>query len=271
MAIGLTLKGTLFDKAALENKELLPQKRKKVWKPTVTSLKEEMDRRKQQLGLDLFATKLRSQALRLDWLVSNPIVNKEDIAFVTKKMEHWIELNEQNNLRATEKGKEAKWKGIVPFLRFIHCLTDCDDIRNAFLKSLTCKTRVELDGKHNDELMRKDPWVMVSDKWNDPDFFIYSQKYPHLHREFVEEIDCSHINVVEMGQLTPEKAKRKYMEMKVQVVLVRQNWLASGNGDGSRRVRADDDDSVFSTDTASVELMDANDKANFLQGRSPSI
>ena len=65
----------------------------------------------------------------------------------------------------------------------------------------------------------------------------------------MEEIDCSHINVVEMGQLTPKKAKRnKYMEMKVQVVLVLQNWLASGNGDGSRRVRADDDDSVFSAD-----------------------
>jgi hypothetical protein len=214
-----------------------------------------MDRRKEQLGRDWFSTKLRSQALRLDWLVSNPIVNKEDIAFVTKKMEHWIELNSE-----AEKGKEAKWRGIIPFLRFIHCLTDCDDIRNA-----------ELDGKHNEELMRKDPWVMVADKWNDPDFFLFSQKYPCLHREFVEEIVCSHINVVEMGQLTPEKAKRKYMDMKVQVVLMCQNWLASGNGDGSRRVLAGDDDSVFSADTASVELMDANDKANFLQGRIPSI
>ena len=42
-----------------------------------------------------------------------------------------------------KKGKEEKWKGIVPFLRFIHCLTDCDDIRKAFLKSLTFKTRVQ--------------------------------------------------------------------------------------------------------------------------------
>ena len=112
---------------------------------------------------------------------------------------------------------------------------------------------------------------MVADKWNDPDFYIYSQKYSRLHREFVKEIDCSHINVVEMGALTPQKAKRKYMDMQVQVVLVRQNWLASGNGDGSRRVHAGDDDSDFSADTTSVELMDANDKANFLQGRSPSI
>ena len=96
MAIGLTLKGVLFDKAALEDKELLPQKRKRVWKPTVVSLTEEMDRRKEQLGQDLLLkSQLRSQSLRLDWLVSNPIINREDIAFVTKKMEHWIELNEK--------------------------------------------------------------------------------------------------------------------------------------------------------------------------------
>jgi hypothetical protein len=83
----------------------------------------------------------------------------------------------------------------------------------------------------------------------------------------VEEIDCYYLNVVDMGELIPEKAKRKFMEMKVHVVLLHQNWLASRNGD-SIKVHSDDDDSC---DTASLELMDAKQKENFLQGSSASI
>ena len=43
----------------------------------------------------------------------------------------------------------------------------------AFKTSLTCITRIELDGKRNSEIARKDPWEMIAQKWNDPDFFVH--------------------------------------------------------------------------------------------------
>jgi hypothetical protein len=72
MPIGLTLKGVVFDQAAIEGKELLPQNRKKCWKPT---LQEEMERRKEELGIGGSLRRIKSSALRYQWLVDNPIVD----------------------------------------------------------------------------------------------------------------------------------------------------------------------------------------------------
>ena len=91
---------------------------------------------------------------------------------MTGKMDEMVELN-----RAAQEEKDMQnkvhWKGLEPVIRFIHCLCDFDKIRQAFKTSLTCMTRIELDGKRNSEIARKDPWEMIAQKWNDPDFFVH--------------------------------------------------------------------------------------------------
>ena len=82
MAIELTLEGAVFDQGAIEDKQLLPQKRKKSWKPTVKSLQEEMERRKEELGIGGSLRRIKSSGLRYQWLVDNLIVDQGDIRII---------------------------------------------------------------------------------------------------------------------------------------------------------------------------------------------
>ena len=107
------------------------------------------------------------------WLVDNPIKEETDVTYVTGKMDEMVELN---RVAQEEKDMQNKvhWKGLLePFIRFIHCLCDFDEIRQAFKTSLICMTRIELDGKRNSEIARKDPWEMIAQKWSDPDLFVH--------------------------------------------------------------------------------------------------
>jgi hypothetical protein len=110
-----------------------------------------------------------TKGLKFLWLVANPIKEERDVTYVTGKMEEMVELN-----KAAQEEKDMQnkvhWKGLEPFIRFIHCLCDFDEISNAFNTSLTCLTRIELDGKRLKEIGRKDPWEMIAQKWNDQDF-----------------------------------------------------------------------------------------------------
>ena len=53
-----------------------------------------------------------------------------------------------------------------------------------------------------------------------------------------------------MGKLTPDRAKQRYMKMKSEMMIVKNNWNASGNGDGN-------------LDPISPQLIDASSKKNF--------
>ena len=61
-----------------------------------------------------------------------------------------------------------------------------------------------------------------------------------------------------MGELTPEKAKAKFSSMKNELIVVMKNWDKNGNGDGT-------------LDESENALIDANDKSNFLNGKSAAI
>ena len=181
----------------------------------------------------------------------------------------------QNATAETIARTRDQWSGIIPFLRIIHRITDFDSIREALLLSFQVMNRPELDGQHNENIRRNDPWVLIADKWNDTNYNLGSKTYPELHEEFTNEIDIGHAKVAGMGELTPEKAKQKYMKMKSQMVIVRSKWRASGNGEGSiqksRETSVDADSIEDQMDDAELVLMDANDKKNFLNGYSPSI
>jgi hypothetical protein len=55
-----------------------------------------------------------------------------------------------------------------------------------------------------------------------------------------------------MGQLTAEKAKDRFLKLKMEVVTVRTKWMASGQGEGSIRHASDktDDNSDMECDRA---------------------
>ena len=199
--------------------------------------------------------------------MNNPITNVSDALFITKKIEEFVKLHKEVQ-EEKDKIQRVHWKGLVPYLRFIHCLTDDDGIRSAFITSMTCMTRVELDRKNNEQIRRDDPWEMVANKWNDEGYKLNSCKYPLLHTDFRGSILCDHVDVQEMGQLTAEKAKDRFLKLKMEVVTVRTKWMASGQGEGSlRRVS----DNTANDSDSDCSLIDGTCKANFLNGCSPCV
>ena len=101
------------------------------------------------------------------WLVDNPITNVSDAKFIAKKIDEFVKLHKEAQ-EEKDKIQRVHWKGLVPYLRFIHCLTDDDAIRSAFITSMTCINRVELC------------------------------KYPLLRTDFRGSIPCDHSDVSEM-------------------------------------------------------------------------
>jgi hypothetical protein len=160
LLVGLQINGIVFDQAAVEgNSNLLPSKNKKVWKPSVDSCDYEIKRRKLAMGMGArkYSNRRQTKAMKYLWLVENPVEEESDVTYVTEKIEEMVEMN-----RAAQEEKDMQnkvhWTGLEPFIRFIHCLCDFDEIRQAFKTSLACMTRIELDGKRNKEIAREDPW-----------------------------------------------------------------------------------------------------------------
>ena len=124
------------------------------------------------------------------------------------------------------------WSGDIPNLRLIHCLIDFEDVRTAFLNSFNTKTRLEVDGRNTLNSMKKCPWKMISDKWNDEAYNPCTTQIFTLHDDFCEKIDLSFSHVSKMEECTPSKAKDKFYKMKNDLIVVKNNWELSGNGDG---------------------------------------
>ena len=253
MAIGLTVNGILIDVNSFNNGSIFPQQNKKTWKPAKVLLEQEIRRRQSDFPLST----LRSSTQKMEWLVSHPVEKEDDKEFIVSKVSEFIEIYTKAK-EEEEAHTRDHWKGIQPHLRLIHCITDFDEIKEAFSMSFNVMSKEELDGRNNEFLKRNDPWIMISDKWNDENFNVKSVTYPDLHEDFSVEIDIGYSSVRKMGKLTPDRAKQRYMKMKSEMMIVKNNWNASGNGDGS-------------LDRISHQLIDANSKKNFLKGRSPAI
>jgi hypothetical protein len=48
-------------------------------------------------------------------------------------------------------------------------------------------------------------------------------------------MNCNHRDVSDMGLLTAEKVKDRFLKLKMQVVTVRTKWLANDNREGTMR------------------------------------
>ena len=268
MAIGLDDErtGTVF--GDYKTNEHFPKKNKKVWCPAATDLLNEVKRRKKVNG---DGSKTNAQVKKeklLIFLIDNPIEIESDKAFILDKVSLFIaEGGAAKSANQCTTLPKQQWSGPTPFLRLIHAIFE-DDVRDVFQQHFTVLSREELDGRNNEDTMRRCPWIAVSDKWNDKNYNPTSKTYNDLHDEFVSEIDLRHSAIANMGNLSPDKAKSKFGKLKNDLIMVKNNWELSGNGDGSiERNRDNADDS----DEDELEIINANDKRNFLNGKSPSI
>ena len=120
--------------------------------------------------------------------------NDDDKEFIVSKVSEFIEVY-KNAKEEEETHSRDHWKGIQPHLRLIHCITDFDEVKEAFSMSFNVVSKPELDGRNNEFLKRNDPWIMISDKWNNENFSVKSTLYPNLHVDFSVEIEIGYSRV----------------------------------------------------------------------------
>ena len=114
----------------------------------------------------------KARDVLLEWLHTWPIRDKDCVTFLTTEALR-IEMVLQ---AALDEGRETalalqhgEWTGPIPYLRLLHSIIDCDEIRVTFLKRNDGKGHEELNAA-NSPVRPKDAYELIAEKWNDPDF-----------------------------------------------------------------------------------------------------
>ena len=170
----------------------------------------------------------------LDYLQKHPIINAADVSFV--KGETLSFISKAQALQQRQNSDDAKrWSGPAPFERLCHAVTDVPQNKAVFEDSFRSSTREELDGRSNPETARPNAWGMSAGTWNSQAFGPACNVYHNSHPDLAKPLDISYqAVVVKMGELTAEKAKDKFMEMKNAASIVVARHRLSGGGDGQR-------------------------------------
>ena len=157
------------------------------------------------------------------------------------------------------------WNGPLPYLRFIHAITDCSEIRIAYLKRNDPLTREQLDSV-NSPTRPKTAYEMIADKWNDPDFNPVTRVTKCHHADFTLPIDLCHSKVASLVPADATSIKNRLSTIRVTLLRIIEKWEQSGQGDGG--MHEERDASTFgSLEGRSQEALDSRE--NFLGG-SPS-
>ena len=248
-------------------RDVFPKTDFKKWKPNKAELAKEVSRRKKILQIPTAPNQQKPKADQLAWLIQHALFDENDTTFIKQRLQQFLDTYHKAKDAKNTPVEREQWSGMIPYLRLIHCITDFDEIKEAFHESFTVLSREELDGRNNPDTMRADCWALAAEKWNNYDYNVLSTPYTDLHDDFVAPIDLSFSNVANMGTLTADKAKSKFYKIKNDLILVKCNWEMSGNGDGTMVRNVDKND----LDAEEIEIFNANDKRNFLHGRSPAV
>jgi hypothetical protein len=157
-------------------------------------------------------------------------------------------------------------------VRLIHSVFDEDRIRKLYQESFRVMDRVQLDGRNNPSNPAPDVWEEVSKKWLSNTFNPMSNVYTGdqaVHPEFLTAMDISFHAVRNMGEMTASKAKDKFTHLSSRLNLIKANYEASGNGEGSRLKGESDEQNE--NDEAPIAIGGCNDRAKFLGGNSPAV
>jgi hypothetical protein len=106
------------------------QRRQKVLTPPENGINNSLKK------LFLMKQKNKKREALLEWLDSFPISEQSCVLFLTSEAErvadilqHAIDEDKETAISL----KHGAWSGRIPFLRLIHCITECDLTRHAFL------------------------------------------------------------------------------------------------------------------------------------------
>lgn len=257
MAIGIrTNEGDLL--ADIEDKTLLNRtvgmSKKQKYLPNVQILDAEVTRRTE---LYKISPKFKGKKLKktlIEWLSNHVISDPFDVAFLINAVQAF-KGTIKTFQEAQEVAKDVQtgaWRGHAPYLRLIHCVLDKPEMRRDFQLSYQAPSREELDGRVTNELPMVRFWKQVATLFADSSFVPKSCSYGYLHSDFAEDIDLSAVDF----DITPEKAKSKFVALQAAVNGIKSNWETSGNGDGC----ADEDG----------EKMEAQDKLEEME-ENPSM
>ena len=197
------------------------------------------ERRRRLIEGGMRNPKFNSQAARhvqLKWLTDNPITTDVDVAFIKATIKSVInKASAVQRKQGKSNAQDLRWHGSDPFVRLLHAITDLPANKAAFSDSFRVLTREELDGRSNPETARPDAWKIIAETFNAAGFDPTSEIYNDTHADLSTHFDISYEAIVlKMGELTAEKAKDKFMEMKSQSSIVVARFEASGGGDGQR-------------------------------------
>jgi len=149
--------------------------------------------------------------------------------------------------RVQERGEAARsgnWRAPVAQLRVILALVQ-DDIKSVYLRRADAQSRQQLDAR-NSSVRQRTVFELISDRWNDPSFNPVAAPST-CHVDFTEEIDCSHEQVADMMEATPQKVENLLTQMRSDLLRIIRNWEQSGQGEGGR-VNVPEDDILSDSD-----------------------
>ena len=185
-------------------------KRQTEIKLTAIDLRKEVNRRAVASGNILSGPRPKAWTIprATQWLEENPITDAADLAFIKSTIAERTLIAERAAIEALAppnpnvnigNGPVGNWVGKYPHLRLIHCLIDDDNIKTAYLARNNCPSdRMVVENRNTPEARAGNVWVMVSDKWNDTDFFPVTSVKPDTHSDFAAPIYCAFESVSHM-------------------------------------------------------------------------
>jgi hypothetical protein len=249
------------------NEEPWCKLKKKDIKPTLKCLINEVGRRSQSDDKNSDDKKKpRSKnwnaAKCTEWLVDNPIKDPTDVSFIKKEVDRF-KMSIVAAVDDEENQASGQWRGAVPYLRLILCLTE-DDIKPKFIRRGEALSRTELDAR-NSETREPTVYEMIADRWNDPEF---NPVLPssNAHSDFQSATDCSFSKVNCLQPATAVKITNYLSEMRSNLIRIITNWEQSGQGDSGLLPES------TTTTTANGTLIGRtaaalDSRANFLLGK----
>ena len=203
-----------------------------------------------------------------EWLIGNPIVAEEEVAFIKKTILDRVSVSEHAGLEGvpslpSSKSGGGNWVGKYPYLRLIHAIIDDNDIKTAYLRRLHIPGgRMAVENRNTEAARTSNVWYMVAEKWND-ELFSPTTSIKDSHSDYSWPIAIPWESVEKLQPATPEKVEEKWNSMNLALKRAISNWERSGQGDGG--ITGEDD-----LDDDDIDGEDGDDAKRFgsLEGRS---
>lgn len=241
-------------------------KKKKDIKPSLEVLREEVKRRSERVDMST-SNKPKpngwSAKKCVEWLMTNPVSNEDDVAFLFKRakaVKQVVEnatqkvVTQSTRNRPSEAEQGSKWVGPLPYLRLIHCLME-DDVKEKWIRRNNSKTIQEIDARRSD-VRPENAFEMIANRWNS-NSFNPSTMVSNCHYDFSQEIDIGYDATADFARATPSKVRDKLAKMKADLSSIIHKWERSGQGDGGKLDEEDEDDD--DDDDAASAITDAEE------------